>query len=128
MYLAAGELHRGVPSALLKALVEHSLVMRLDQHDERPRFRLLETVRAYALEQLEAHGEVDVARCGHARYYFSQAVPDDAAALAVDSWLNRVADDHANLRAASRWLSQFAHVRPPVYPRRLTLATHTQDL
>jgi non-specific serine/threonine protein kinase len=46
----------------ITSLVEKSLLVQVDQPDGEPRFRMLETVRAYAQEQLASHGEVDATR------------------------------------------------------------------
>ncbi len=57
--------------ASLEGLVRHHLVRRLDPAtvatpEEEPRLGLLETIRAYALAQLRAHGEEEAARDRHA--------------------------------------------------------------
>ena len=46
----------------LAALVDHSLVQPVDPVAEEPRYRLLETVRQYALERLAESGQADVVR------------------------------------------------------------------
>ena len=55
----------------ISRLSEHNLVVAI--LGETPRFRLLETVRAYALEKLEAVGETAEMRDRHAIYYGSRA-------------------------------------------------------
>ncbi len=89
----------------LSALIEHSLVRRREQNGE-PRFFLLETIREFAAEQLEASEEADGTRRRHAEYYLAFAEPGS---LAFDSdeltaWLSRAERDRANLRAALGWL------------------------
>ena len=49
----------------LTSLVDKSLVWQDTQGDE-PRYRMLETIREYGLEQLTASGEAEVARRRHA--------------------------------------------------------------
>lgn len=56
----------------LEALVEQSLVHRLDGEGE-PRFAMLETIRAFGLERLEATGERDLTQDAHAAYYVAWA-------------------------------------------------------
>ena len=49
----------GDPAATLARLVDASMIHA--ELDERPRYRLLETMRAFGLDQLDAHGELDAA-------------------------------------------------------------------
>jgi DNA-binding CsgD family transcriptional regulator/tetratricopeptide (TPR) repeat protein len=67
---------------------------------------MLETVREYAWEQLERHGELKHAECAHAQYFLElaeQAEPRlrQGGQLA---WYRRLASEHDNLSAALRWL------------------------
>jgi predicted ATPase/DNA-binding SARP family transcriptional activator len=83
--LTDGELPRSRVAAVLAALVDRSLVVR---HGPR-RYRLLETVRAYAAEQLAATGDPEVTRRRHAWAMVAAAEeldrrllgPDEAAAM-----------------------------------------------
>jgi predicted ATPase/class 3 adenylate cyclase/DNA-binding CsgD family transcriptional regulator len=87
----------------LALLVDKSLVVA-DETASRTRYRLLETVRQYALEKLGESGEADIVRTRHRDHYTSMA-----ALLDVPS-----GDDHAqrleqadleidNVRAAFSW-------------------------
>jgi tetratricopeptide (TPR) repeat protein len=70
-----------------------------------PRFTMLETIREYALEQLEAHGETAALRKRHVRYFLvllERAEPELQRAAAAD-WLDRLAAERDNLRAALEW-------------------------
>ncbi len=88
--------------APLTSLVEQSLVGVDIAADGQPRFGMLETIRAYAREALEAAGEVDASQRRHAAYFigltraietaFHQGEPLD--------WLDHERD---NIRAALRW-------------------------
>jgi predicted ATPase/transcriptional regulator with XRE-family HTH domain len=86
-----------------------------------PRYRMLETVREYALESLHASGQAELRERRHAAYYLRQAEsleprlwgPEQAAVLA------QLEDDYPNLRAALRRAIDHAEVTVAV---RLALA------
>jgi predicted ATPase/class 3 adenylate cyclase len=58
---------------VLTELVDASLVVASETADGEPRFSLLETIRVYARETLEAAGELDAARLRHARHFLAVA-------------------------------------------------------
>lgn len=71
------------------------------------RFRMLETIREYALEQLEGSGEWEAedTRRQHALYFLTlaeKAEPHLQSSRQVE-WLDRLQRDHDNMRAALRW-------------------------
>ena len=86
----------------LGALVDQSLVRRQADAGGEPRYAMLETVREYGLEMLEASGEAADAGRRHAAYYL--ALAERLAPVHVGphpvAWLDRLAADHDNLRAA----------------------------
>jgi predicted ATPase/class 3 adenylate cyclase len=90
---------------LLASLAEKSLLRRAEGPDGEPRVSLLETIREYALEQLEASGEGEQSRGAHARYF--GALGEEAAPQLSGPhqalWLSRLEAEHDNLRAALRW-------------------------
>jgi tetratricopeptide (TPR) repeat protein len=89
----------------LGALVDSSLV-RLETRGAEPRFALLETVRAYALERLsEGDGWVQ-AHDQHAAHFLACADPDAAelTRLGQRAWLDLLETEHDNLWAAMSWL------------------------
>ena len=88
--------------ALLGSLIGKSLVT-LDESGESTRYRLLETVRLYAQEQLVEAGEAADTRDAHRDWYLSctEEVPLDA--LLETERMAHFLDDQANLRAAMDW-------------------------
>jgi len=54
-------------------LVDASLVTVVDSEDGEPRFGLLETVRRFALDQLESSGRREAAESAHAQYFYDLA-------------------------------------------------------
>ncbi len=88
-----------------EALVGMSL-LHLDEDGEgEPRFRMLETVREYAVERLAATGEEEAARRAHAAHYLTLAEAAERALFGAASrgWLDRLEAEHDNCRAALRW-------------------------
>ena len=90
------------PRALefLTQLRERSLVM-VDHDGAAPRFRLLETLREFAGEQL-SEGERAGLRARHGDYFMAQAEASRAALCGPEQahWLERLEADNDNLRAA----------------------------
>jgi len=87
----------------LTLLVDKSLVVAEDS-EGRTRYRLLETVRQYALEKLGESGEADVVRARHRDYYTALAAPLDAPAGSdYEHRLEQAEVEIVNLRAAFGW-------------------------
>jgi predicted ATPase/DNA-binding SARP family transcriptional activator len=57
----------------LQTLVDQSLLQRIEDPAGESRFLMLETIREYALEQLEASGEREAIRQRHAAYFLALA-------------------------------------------------------
>lgn len=91
--------------AALGSLVDSSLVQQQDR-GSRSAFSVLDTVRAYALEQLEDAGTLADFRERHAQYFL--AVGREAQAELdgplQQAWMLRLTDDADNLRATERYL------------------------
>jgi predicted ATPase/DNA-binding winged helix-turn-helix (wHTH) protein len=88
----------------LADLVAKSLVVA-DASDTRPRFRLLDTTRAYAIAKLDESGERErIARC-HAEYYrdLFERAEREVPARPPGEWLADYALEIDNLRAALDW-------------------------
>jgi predicted ATPase/DNA-binding CsgD family transcriptional regulator len=102
-----------VPSVLdgLTELVDQSLV-RFEPNGPQPaRYLLLETIRAFALDELEANGEGDATRDRLATWCQTLA---DAARPAIEQtgrgpWYDRLDAELGNLREALSWLRDRRH-------------------
>ncbi|HET6345598.1 MAG TPA: BTAD domain-containing putative transcriptional regulator, partial [Myxococcota bacterium] len=86
-------------------LLDKSLVQGHQGTGGEPRFTLLETIREYALEQLEASEEVATVQERHAHYFLRLAEEAEPHLYGPerDSWLERLEREDANLRAALAW-------------------------
>ena len=88
----------------LAALVDKSLVHFNDAGTGPGRYRLLETVRHYAAERLDAQGPaaVETARTAHLGYYaaLAEAAAPQLVGAEQAQWLDRLDADLSNLRAA----------------------------
>jgi predicted ATPase/DNA-binding CsgD family transcriptional regulator len=88
----------------LAALVEQSLLRRLDWEFEDARFGLLETIHEYASDRLVANGEEVATRERHAAYFAALAEAAEPYHGPRQAWwLSRLELEHDNLRAALRW-------------------------
>jgi non-specific serine/threonine protein kinase len=91
-------------AGLLGGLVDKSLVQFGETRAGQGRYRLLETVRQYAAEQLEALGQAstDSARVTHRDYYLALAETAAPQLTGPDQamWLDRLDAELGNLRAA----------------------------
>jgi len=91
------------------ALIDNSLVCGVDCGDDKVRFEMLETIREYGLEQLEACRETEGARRRHFDWYLSLAerVAPERFERAHPAILKQEED---NLRAALNWASEHREV------------------
>jgi excisionase family DNA binding protein len=93
------------PLDSLATLLTSSLLQRQDPLGMETRFGMLETVREFALDRLQAAGEEHAARAAHAAFFrdaMQQAEPELWAATSK-SLLDRIDADHDNLRSALSW-------------------------
>ena len=86
---------------LLTSLVERSLVVA-EEHGAGMRYRLLETVRQYALDRLAQAGEVSDLRGRHRDAYLARAeqIAPHLEAAGQSAWLDALDVEAANLAAA----------------------------
>jgi predicted ATPase/DNA-binding NarL/FixJ family response regulator len=95
----------GLDIGLLARLVDKSLVAVLRTAGGRTRYRLLETVREYALGRLAEAGRLDAARDRHLRHFSALAAPAREEWLATGALrlVNELDDEVENVRAALEW-------------------------
>ncbi len=90
----------------LAHLADKSLVV-VDQrgHDDESRYRLLETIRQYALKKLVESGEDVDTKNRHLSYFiqWAEAAEPHLTSREQLPWLNRYEAEHDNLRAALEW-------------------------
>src|SRR5690349_11666585 len=104
-----------LPDALdrMAGLVAQSLVVRRTAaEDAPPRFTMLETVRAFALERLAASDEADATRQRHAAWCLSlaeAAEPEFRVGTHKRRWGARLTDELANVRSAVAWFLATGH-------------------
>jgi predicted ATPase/DNA-binding SARP family transcriptional activator len=89
---------------LLSRLVDRSLVL-FEEIEGVGRYRMLETVRQFAMERLADGGEFPIWSARHMAYFLQMA--EEAAPTLFKSgaerWLPRLETEHDNLRAALEW-------------------------
>jgi tetratricopeptide (TPR) repeat protein len=86
--------------------VNNSLLRQVETAEGEPRFGMLETIRAYALERLEASGEMAALRQQHAHYFGDVILKQASHELYSPKalyWLNWLEREHDNVRATLTW-------------------------
>ncbi|MBX3081627.1 MAG: tetratricopeptide repeat protein [Anaerolineae bacterium] len=90
----------------ITALTNNSFLRSEDCMDGHPRFRMLETIREYALERLRERGELASMQSDHAAYYFKKLITEIGEKLfspEAHVWLDWLECEHANVSAAFVW-------------------------
>jgi predicted ATPase/class 3 adenylate cyclase len=91
----------------IATLVDTSLMRQEAGVEGEPRFRMLETVREFALERLAASGEESATRDRHARFFVALLEQRDLEDF-DQAWLEVIEREYDNLRAALGWLRESA--------------------
>jgi predicted ATPase/uncharacterized protein HemY len=90
----------------LDFLVDKSILKHDGRVVDEPRYTMLETIREYASERLEASGEAGAVRRRFLEYYLDLSLTAHARLLKgpdQETWLQRLELEHDNLRAALGW-------------------------
>jgi predicted ATPase/DNA-binding SARP family transcriptional activator len=90
---------------LLNNLVEKSLVLRISGND---RYRMLETVRVYAFEQLKDSKEEESTRDRHLDFYVAMAERAESKLFGREQglWMQKLGEEQENLIAANDWCAR----------------------
>lgn len=93
---------------LLDSLINKSLVIAQRQRGQETRYRLLETIRHYALEQLTLAGEAEIFRHHHLAYFrdFAEMAEPLLRKSEQAMWLNRLEEELDNIRVALDWAQE----------------------
>lgn len=93
---------------LIGELQDASLVTIGEGSDGEPRMAMLETIREYSKECLEASGELDFAQRLHGTYFatFAEESAERLSGAHRLTVLDRLETEHDNMRAALRWSFQ----------------------
>jgi predicted ATPase/DNA-binding CsgD family transcriptional regulator len=104
---AGGGIEEGDVLDLLSRLVDKSLVTveALQEMGGEPRYRVLEPVRQYARERLEASGEPEETGHRHALWClrFAEEAEEGLDGSEHAAWIRWLKAEHDNLRTALRW-------------------------
>ncbi|MCU0492534.1 MAG: tetratricopeptide repeat protein [Chloroflexaceae bacterium] len=94
--------------SILATLANQNLVLCSHDDEGNGRVAMLETMREFALEQLQREGELDAARASHAAHYGELVVQAEPALQGPQQaeWLQRLHADVGNLQAMLLWHSQ----------------------
>jgi predicted ATPase/DNA-binding CsgD family transcriptional regulator/Tfp pilus assembly protein PilF len=89
----------------ISSLLDKSLLITTDQSLEQPRFGMFETIRAFALEQLEAHGEAEATRQALINWVVELTAPAFVEQFGPrqQMWNDLLEAERDNLRAALKW-------------------------
>lgn len=98
-------LPRGMVLPALSGLVAKSILAATDGPDGVPRYRMLETVRAYCLERLTEAADGDYVRAACAAYYLNLAETGDPMLRTAGQgrWFREFSAEQDNMHAALGW-------------------------
>jgi predicted ATPase/DNA-binding CsgD family transcriptional regulator len=108
---AAEALGKGVSTSnldvmnALASLLDHSLIQLREQEAEEPRFRMLQTLREYGLELLDATSELQSTQAAHAHIFLrlSEQAEQELRGPSQAIWIELLEQEHDNLHAALEW-------------------------
>jgi predicted ATPase/serine/threonine protein kinase len=92
----------------MASMVDKSLVRQFEQAHGESRFAMLETIREYAVEKLQASGEQAFTKRAHAAYCLVLAEEEATEQSGAErgEWVERFACELDNFRASLEWLTE----------------------
>ncbi len=110
-YTGTGKLEGDILESLA-SLVDKSLVRQEQDAEGAVRFWMLQTLREFGLERLSSSGELENACEAHAGYFLRLAEEAEPYLRRNGQvrWLDRLEQDHENVRTALSWLLEHAQV------------------
>jgi len=90
----------------ISSLGNNSLLKQEELANGQPRFRMLETIREYALERLSQSGEMPELQQRHANYFVGIVLKQASLGITTaeaTAWLDRLEREHDNIQAALEW-------------------------
>ncbi len=101
---------------VVSSLLDDSLLWLQSQEGEEPRLQILEILREYGVEALEAPAELERARVAHAAYYLALAERAGANLRGAEQgyWADLLDKDYDNIRAALQWLLEHHEIEEGV--------------
>ncbi len=107
---SAGDAAELAPDALdlITALIDQSLLRQDQTKDGEARFVMLETIREFALECLQASADWEPTRRRHADYFLAlaQKAEPELTGAKQALWLSILEREHDNLRAVFSWVEE----------------------
>jgi len=89
----------------ITSLLDKSLLQQIEWEGEEPRLLMLETIREYGLERLQACGQLEATREAHVAYYLRLAEEANLYLFSARAgkWFDLLERDYENLRTALEW-------------------------
>jgi tetratricopeptide (TPR) repeat protein len=92
----------------LTSLADKSLIQSISTADAEPRFGMLQVIRAFAAEKLDAGADAQELRRRHALHVLAlaEAAGPELRSAALRTWQHRLRAEQENVRAALRWATE----------------------
>lgn len=94
----------------LASLVDKNLLIQREDSTGEPRFWMLETIQEYAIECLNASGQIVFIKTQHSQYFmhWAETIQPELRTSRQSYWFQRLEIEHENIRTALTWTLQDA--------------------